>query len=712
MDALINQVLSDRYEIVELIGAGGMANVYKARCRVLNRFVAVKILKSEYRNRQDFIKRFKTESRAVALLNHPNIVSVYDVGIHDGLPFIVMELIEGITLKEYISQKKVLSAKEAVFFGGQIISALEQAHSRKIIHRDIKPQNIMVLRNGTIKVADFGIARFTLADTQTLTESAIGSVHYLAPEQAKGNVSDERTDLYSVGVVLYEMVTGRVPFDADNPVMVAMMHLQRDPIPPCDLVPDVPDGLQSIILKAMMRDPDQRYQSASQMLQDLEIFRKNPAVTFEYKPAFHDDAKTSTQMYHTKGAIRSEAGEADAEHAYSAEDRATAEAAARRAKLSERNRAHAGMTKEEEEQLTERGLIPTGFVRGLANRLPRKTRTPAHFESKEEEPVEERTAFDKAWLSFKLAAIGVCLILLVFGVTKGYQVFQQMLVTGSITNTQNAELTVPNFKGQNYLDVATGNGEYAQFDIQVDEYVYDELIPSGQIVSQKPTAGSTVRPGATILVKVSKGDQELIMPDIVNQEYRTATLLLNKMGLKVEKKEDYNDEIVMGYIIKTDPVQSSTLQDGDTVVIYVSLGKEMKTTTVPTVTGVSLDTARNLLTQNKLVAGKVAEQADSAAAGTVIAQSVTAQSQVEENTVVDLTVSTGPAMVSRIYHIDFPISPNRFLVEVYQDGLKILSEYHNADEGSMSLTLQGSGSSMIEVFIDGSLRRSEVVYFD
>ncbi len=295
MDPLIGKILSERYEVVERIGTGGMANVYKARCNVLHRFVAVKVLKEEYRKEEDFIKRFRTESRAVALLSHPNIVAVYDVGVDLELPYMVMELIEGITLKEYIGQKKRLDPREAVFFAMQIVKALEHAHSRKIVHRDIKPQNIMILRDGTIKVADFGIARFTLSNTQTITETAIGSVHYLSPEQAKGSISDEKSDIYSLGVVLYEMVTGQVPFDAENPVMVAIMHLQQVPRRPHELAPGLPDGLESIILRAMCRDPLMRYQSAGDMHADLDAFRKNPNIRFQY--TFTRDEQQETHIF-------------------------------------------------------------------------------------------------------------------------------------------------------------------------------------------------------------------------------------------------------------------------------------------------------------------------------------------------------------------------------------------------------------------------------
>ena len=275
MDRYIGTLLDNRYEILELIGSGGMAMVYKARCNRLNRLVAIKILKEELFQDEEFRRRFHAESQAVAMLSHPNIVSVYDVSHSDNIDYIVMELIEGITLKQYMEQKGQLSWREALHFATQIAKALEHAHSRGIIHRDIKPHNIMILKDGSVKVADFGIAQISSAQN-TLTREALGSVHYISPEQAKGAHVDARSDLYSLGVVMYEMLAGRPPFDGDTPVSVAIQHINATPVPLHELCPGVPAGLEKIVSRAMEADLDARYPSAAAMLADMEEFRKNP----------------------------------------------------------------------------------------------------------------------------------------------------------------------------------------------------------------------------------------------------------------------------------------------------------------------------------------------------------------------------------------------------------------------------------------------------
>lgn len=283
MDKYTGKRLDGRYEIHELIGVGGMAVVYRAYDIIDDRIVAIKIMKDEFLGNDEFIRRFKNESKAIAVLSHPNIVKVYDVSFGDRIQYIVEEFIDGITLKEYLDQQKEIKWKEAIHFTVQILRALQHAHEKGIVHRDIKPQNIMLLQDGTIKVTDFGIARFSRSETRTMTDKAIGSVHYIAPEQARGDLTDEKADIYSVGVMLYEMITGRLPFEADNAVSVAIMQLQADPKPPKEINPAVPDGLEEITLKAMQKNPTQRYQSAAEMLRDIEAFRRNPSISFQYK---------------------------------------------------------------------------------------------------------------------------------------------------------------------------------------------------------------------------------------------------------------------------------------------------------------------------------------------------------------------------------------------------------------------------------------------
>lgn len=308
MDKYLGKKLDGRYEITELIGIGGMANVYKAYDVIENRVVAVKILREEYMGNEEMRRRFKNESKAMAVLNHSNVMRVYDVSFSDRMQSIVMEYIDGITLKEYIEQQGSLKWKEAVHFTVQTLRALQHAHDKGIVHRDIKPQNIMLLSDGTIKITDFGIARFARSETRTLTDKAIGSVHYISPEQAAGAATDARTDLYAVGVILYEMLTGRVPFESDTPVSVALKQIQSTAVPPRQINPSIPEGLQEITLHAMEKDITKRYQSAAQMLRDIDEFKRDPSISFEYK---YLDVPSGREKSKYTDAIRSVRAEKD-----------------------------------------------------------------------------------------------------------------------------------------------------------------------------------------------------------------------------------------------------------------------------------------------------------------------------------------------------------------------------------------------------------------
>lgn len=283
MDKYIGKMLDSRYEILELVGVGGMANVYKAHDTAEDRAVAIKVLREEFQENEEFLRRFKNESKAIAMLNHPNIVKVYDVMMASETKYIVMEYIDGISLKEYIDQQGLMKWKEAVYFTVQILRGLQHAHDRGVVHRDIKPQNIMLLYDGTIKITDFGIARFARAETKTITDRAIGSVHYISPEQARGEATDEKTDIYSVGIMLFEMLTGKLPFEADSPVSVAIKQIQSIPKRPREINPNLPEGLEAITIRAMQKDVNKRYHSAAEMLRDIDEFKRNPSISFEYK---------------------------------------------------------------------------------------------------------------------------------------------------------------------------------------------------------------------------------------------------------------------------------------------------------------------------------------------------------------------------------------------------------------------------------------------
>ena len=306
MDKNIGKKLDGRYEITELIGVGGMAEVYKGVDVIDNKTVAIKILKKEYAENEEFLRRFRNESKAIAVLSHPNIVKIYDVGFSEKIQYIVMEYIDGITLKEYIEEEKVLTWKDTVHFVIQILRALQHAHDKGIVHRDIKPQNIMMFTDGTIKVMDFGIAKFAREEGKTATDQAIGSVHYISPEQASGNVTDAKSDIYSVGAMMYEMLAGRKPFDSDNPVAIAVMHMHDIPERPRAINPDIPDGLEEIVLRAMEKAPEDRYQTTADMIADIEKFKANPSITFGYYREEDDTENTINFSAPVNNEIQSE----------------------------------------------------------------------------------------------------------------------------------------------------------------------------------------------------------------------------------------------------------------------------------------------------------------------------------------------------------------------------------------------------------------------
>lgn len=658
-DKMIGRLLSERYEIMERIGSGGMANVYRARCNYLNRFVAIKILKEEYKGQEDFIKRFKTESRAVALLSHPNIVAVYDVGQEDDLPYIVMELIEGITLKQYIEQRAPLSYKEVLLFTYQILKALEHAHGRKIIHRDIKPQNIMLLRDGTIKVADFGIARFTLSNTQTMTETAIGSVHYISPEQAKGSVSDEKSDIYSVGVVMYEMLTGRVPFDADNPVMVAIMHLQSDPELPSAINADVLPGLESITMRAMSRETSLRYQSAASMLSDLETFKNNPNVLFNY--AYRHDDSQSTQYFE---AVRPE-------------------------------------------QLAPR---PSARPAPSPQRRPPKKRPSAYSDY---EASDREKLLEKVWLGVKIIGIIVALAVIYNIYSKGMEIFNTLMETGDIPIEMAPppeEVEVPDLKGKMLSEVLEDE-KYSRFKIVQSDAKNSETEPAGAIISQDREAGSTARPDSTINVVVSLGKKEIKIPDVSKVEYRTAMLSLRDLGLIPERVDENHDEIAVGYCIKTDPAPGLSVGEGAIVKVYVSMGKAVKMVETPSVLGKKSDEARKELVGRGFIIESINSIEDPAPKGTIIAQSVAPGAMVEEQTPIVLTMSLGTAKTMNFY-VNLPLNPPRFTITIYVNGTQAYKGEHRADEGSLYVPISGDGSSMVEVYIDDRLHASELVKFE
>ena len=454
MDKYIGRLLDNRYEILECIGTGGMAVVYKARCHRLNRLVAIKILKEDFLQDADFRYRFHAESQAVAMLGHPNIVSIYDVSTSEDIDYIVMELIDGITLKQYMEKKGVLNWKETLHFAIQIAKALEHAHSRGIVHRDIKPHNIMVLKNGSVKVADFGIAR-VMSKGNTLTKEALGSVHYISPEQAKGGRVDVRSDIYSLGVVMYEMMSGRPPYDGESPVAVAIQHINGGAAMPSTLNPNIPGGMEQIIMKAMAHEAENRYESATAMLADMDEFRKNPAILFDYNVPPLDEVTNIT-----KPPLVLEP----------TPPRTTAEKVVQK----------------------------TDQQRQRKQPQSRKSPSapPANPHRTKQEAKRDNVATVAIILCSVVALVAIVIFLILF-----FGAQQEILVS------------VPDLRGEYYEQVSSD-----KFIIEKSKEVHDDVYEAGQIISQKPEAGDAVKEGNRIFVIVSLGpaQEPITMPNLVD----------------------------------------------------------------------------------------------------------------------------------------------------------------------------------------------------
>ncbi len=539
MENYVGRLLDNRYEILEAIGTGGMAVVYKALDHRLNRLVAVKILKDEFSRNQEFRRRFHAESQAVAMLSHPNIVSVYDVSRTGDADYIVMELIEGISLKQYLEKKISLNWRETLHFALQIAKALEHAHSRGIVHRDIKPHNIMILKDGSIKVADFGIARVGAAQ-HTLTREALGSVHYISPEQAKGSRVDNRSDLYSLGVVMYEMLTGRPPYDGDTPVSVAIQHINGGARRPSELVAGIPVGLEQITLHAMNANPDNRYLSAGEMLRDMEEFRKNPAVTFHF----------------TSGVPASNAVIPPAQPV----QRGQTPQAGQRPQAG----ARPGMTRSEAERYA--------AARGARNpdgRTPEERRAErARREAEEREAKRKRTLTVAIIISSVLLAI--LLIVAVVMITSGSGGENEPLET-----VQEGNVRVPNFVGMELEEIDPEDYPDLIVDIYNYKEEYSDDYEAGVVMDQSPKAKTEVKIGRTITLTVSKGAEEKKMPDLTNSAEGDAVKQLEalKMGLKIKIQDESSSEIPQGNVVRTEPEAGTMLKKEQEVIVYISLGE-------------------------------------------------------------------------------------------------------------------------------------------
>lgn len=595
MENYIGRLLDNRYEILEAIGAGGMAVVYKALDHRLNRLVAVKILKDDFSRNQEFRRRFHAESQAVAMLSHPNIVSVYDVSRTGDIDYIVMELIEGITLKQYLERKGNLNWRETLHFSMQIAKALEHAHSRGIVHRDIKPHNIMILKDGSIKVADFGIARISSAQS-TLTREALGSVHYISPEQAKGARVDCRSDLYSLGVVMYEMLTGRTPYDGETPVAVAIQHINGGARLPSELATGIPLGIEQITMHAMNSNPEARYSSATEMLRDMEEFRKNPAITF-----------------HFNGPVAPVTPAAPA-----------------------RPQPRPGMTRSDAERYA--------AARGAAkpdNRTPEERRAERARREKELAAEKRKRNLTIGIIAGAVLAVILAVVLIVV-LAGGSDEPTDPLNT---SETQEGNVRVENFVGKKLVDIDPNDYPDLKLDfINVKEDFSDEY-EEGYIIDQTPKAYEEVRKGRTVTFTVSKGPESSDMPDLVDKSSAEAIRQLDalKLGLKVITEDEGSDTVTKGYITRTEPKAGTELEKNQTVTLYVSLGSNK----MPSLRGESKENAETRLKAMELNLKLVflEEEDDDIEEGKVIRTSPAADSELTKGQQITLYISLGDGKV-------------------------------------------------------------------
>ena len=615
MDSNIGKKLDGRYEITELIGVGGMADVYKAQDVMENRPVAVKILKPEFSGDEEFLRRFRNESKAIAVLSHPNIVKIYDVGFTDEIQFIVMEYIDGITLKEFIEQQGVLKWKDALHFITQILRALQHAHDKGIVHRDIKPQNIMLFTDGSIKVMDFGIARFSRIDGKTLSDKAIGSVHYISPEQAQGEMTDERSDIYSVGVMLYEMLTGRKPFDGDTAVNVALKHMQETAVPPREIMPAIPEALEEIVIHAMEKQPAQRYQSAAEMIRDIDTFKLNQSVVFGYKNGVSpvSDNGGFYPVNNNNATRKPPIDEYDDEDEYYDDD---------------------------EEYDDE------------------------DYDDEDDDDDYEEDTKKRSYVVPILLAVTVAVVIVAACII-GWTVINAFSKDGT-TSIHTSTVMLPNFVGENIVRVQQDWDDKLQLDL-VNEYntEYEE----GIIFWQSQAVGKSVKEGTTITLKVSKGQRTAIIPDVSGSEAAVAESGLNAANFNVVLRSMWDDNIPEGIVIGTEPAAGTEFIEGGNVTIYVSKGPLNNNVKVPNVVGLTQEKAMTILKENKLTVS-VKEMPHDGDKGKVIDQTPEADKWLEKDSEVTIFVSTGETPdVSLTIKVPMPEGLHgAYSIEIYKNG--------------------------------------------
>lgn len=633
MERFIGKMLDGRYEIKEIIGVGGMAVVFKAKCHRLNRYVAIKILKDEYMADDELRRQFHEESQAVAMLSHPNIMAVYDVSKTEELEYIVMELIDGITLKEYLERRGPLSSKEVTVFSTQIAKALEHAHSREIIHRDIKPQNIMLLRDGTLKVADFGIAHIANSQIDRAKGEAIGSVHYVSPEQARGSDIDSRADLYSLGVVMYEMLTGRLPFEGETPVEVALQHIRSIPLSPSERVEGIPETLERITMKAMNPHLSRRYGSATEILADLEAFR--------------NDANFKIELPEPTPLVNNEESTLDATRKFTNPSQTVQEL------LDEKKRTEQAS---DDDKAVSRTLIfsivavllffigAIYFVVSVIN----------PFGTNETQKLLAPNLINKVYRDVIEDPLYADFVLV-----EGEMIYDESLPAGTIISQTPAPGRSVGADKKITLTISRGAksmvlGEYATWDLRQVKIVLDrnnipyvlveefsDEIEKNMVIRTEPAAGTSVTVETTVTIFVSKGREpkEIEMPNLLGKTEADATAALLKVGLIVGEITPIESTYPVGQVVFQEIPAKSMVLEGTVINLQISKGSGMAI--VPDLLGKTEAEAVALLNSADLRKGSVTPVYSSKPAGTIVTQNVVAGTEVDKNTAISFSISLG-----------------------------------------------------------------------
>ena len=721
--------LINRYEIIMKIGSGGMADVYKAKDHVLNRLVAIKVLKQEYSTDATFVKKFRVEAQSAAGLSHPNIVNVYDVGEDDGVYFIVMELVQGITLKNYIDMKGKLDIREALNISVQIASGLSAAHENRIIHRDIKPQNIIMSRDGKVKVTDFGIAK--VADSTTVTTTAAGTVHYISPEQARGGYSDERSDIYSLGITMYEMVTGRVPFEGETNVAVALMHIQSEITPPRQLEPSIPVSFEKIILKCTQKKPERRYASARELIADLRKVLTHPDGEYVVIPGAIPQGRTIVM---------------------NDDDIDSLKAASLRKNFG--TKPEETYVEEPEEEEEEKPVQkPVQKKRPVKKKDIEEDNDDFDKDEEDDDDEEVNPALSKVMMALGIGGFIILAVIIFFIIGHAAGFFggsgslfghknkdtstesistESVSDTSSDTSTAGERVTVPDLSKRTE-DEAKAALKELRLGVNVQTGTSDD-VPEGQVYDQSPAAGTKVDVHTQVTINISSGKEKFSLDDVTGMQYQQAQAQLENDGLVVSLEFDYSDSVGSDKVISTSPKAGSQVAKGDTITITASKGKETKTTIVPNLLGQNIDNAIQMIKDAGLTYnGKSSDYSDSYSENQVMNQSISAGKTVDEGTTISLTVSLGSRVTS--YSASIPIeSPfgrditdgdgntdvydsGQVTVVVYKpDGSSETVYDQNTSEGSLpgsvSTTSTASGSGTVYVYLNGVQVSSYSVDFE